>query len=110
MNDEHEGAYWLIHFEDADIDVEIFTSEESARKRYEMCQVAWSCQLFKCQPPIEKLTVRQVEDWITGLLADAWNAQCNLPEIHPADKEEFCLAIHAAQNIILARQRKQEGL
>ena len=50
------------------------------------------------------------------LLADAWNAFVKLPDIDikipgencvNADRNEFCLAIHAAQNIVLARVGQQ---
>lgn len=38
------------------------------------------------------------------LLAQAWNTFIELPVLHHADREEFGRAIHAAQNIILARE------
>ncbi len=38
------------------------------------------------------------------LLAQAWNVYEALPVLHHADKGEFLRAIHAAQNIILARE------
>jgi hypothetical protein len=37
------------------------------------------------------------------LLGDAFNIHQQLPEAHPADRREFAAAVHAAQNIILAR-------
>lgn len=37
------------------------------------------------------------------LLAQAWDEFVQLPAAHPDDVEEFRRAIHAAQNIILAR-------
>jgi hypothetical protein len=37
------------------------------------------------------------------ILADAWNKFCALPPLHPVDNHEFMHAIHAAQNIVLAR-------
>lgn len=43
------------------------------------------------------------EDAVVEALGAAQNLHVALPEIHPADKEEFTRAIHAAQNIILAR-------
>lgn len=36
-------------------------------------------------------------------LGESANMFSYLPEVHPADKAEFTQAIHAAQNIILAR-------
>lgn len=42
-----EGSYWIIQFEDADRDIEVFTDEISARKRYAQCQLSWNCRLFK---------------------------------------------------------------
>jgi hypothetical protein len=36
-------------------------------------------------------------------LADIWNDFILLPEEHPADREEFALAIHSMQRIIAAR-------
>lgn len=37
------------------------------------------------------------------LLAEAWNVFIADSGGHPSDREEFCRAIHAAQNIIMAR-------
>ncbi len=37
------------------------------------------------------------------LLCKAWDKFLELPEAHPDDNTEFRHAIHAAQNIILAR-------
>ncbi len=36
-------------------------------------------------------------------LSKAWNLFLNLPQHHPDDQVEFRRAIHAAQNILLAR-------
>ena len=43
------------------------------------------------------------EKALVEMLGDAWNGFCDLPEEHPCDADEFCKAIHAAQNIILSR-------
>lgn len=42
---------------------------------------------------------------ILNNLADAWNGFAALPDdcTHPMDREEFCHAVHQAQNIVLAR-------
>jgi len=40
---------------------------------------------------------------VVDCLADAWNAFVELKPVHPSDNREFEHAIHAAQNIILAR-------
>lgn len=36
-------------------------------------------------------------------LADAWNGFVKLDLLHRSDREDFMRAIHAAQNIVLAR-------
>lgn len=36
-------------------------------------------------------------------LVRAWNKYCDLEELHPADRREFELAIHMAQNIVYSR-------
>jgi hypothetical protein len=36
-------------------------------------------------------------------LGQAWNDFAALPPLHPHDADEFVRAIHAAQNIVLAR-------
>jgi hypothetical protein len=36
-------------------------------------------------------------------LAEAWASFLRLPDHHPADRPEFCAAIHACQNIVMAR-------
>lgn len=43
------------------------------------------------------------EQGVAQMIGDAWNAYLLLPVEHPCDKEEFCRAIHACQNIILSR-------
>ena len=48
-------------------------------------------------------TITEDEREVGDLLAMAWNKFCKLPVLHHADSEEFVRAIHAAQNIVLAR-------
>lgn len=43
-------------------------------------------------------------------LADAWNLFVALPILYGQDRQEFMLAIHAAQNIILARPVLRETI
>lgn len=43
------------------------------------------------------------EDAVVTQLGDAMTQFAGLPVVHPNDTEEFVHAIHAAQNIILAR-------
>jgi len=47
------------------------------------------------------------EKKVLKLLGDAWNAYCELPTKHPCDANEFLLAIHAAENVIMARPEWQ---
>jgi hypothetical protein len=47
-------VYWLIHFEDADRQPEVFTSEEPARLRYAAASESWNCTLFKSVTPIPR--------------------------------------------------------
>jgi hypothetical protein len=49
------------------------------------------------------------EEKVVNLLAAAWQEFENLPPQHPCDRSDFIHAIHAAQNIVLARptQRAQ---
>ena len=48
------------------------------------------------------------EKEILELLAKCWNLFLVLPELHPCDRQEFMQAIHAAQNIVLARPQLRE--
>lgn len=50
-----------------------------------------------------------IESTVLDMLADVWDEYLRLPELHPQDKVEFMQAIHAAQNIVMARpvQRQQ---
>ena len=40
---------------------------------------------------------------VAQMLGDAWNEYLKLPIEHPMEQKEFCSAIHACQNIVLAR-------
>ena len=40
---------------------------------------------------------------VAQMLGEAWNEYLKLPVEHPMGQEEFCSAIHACQNIVLAR-------
>ncbi|EOX2980405.1 hypothetical protein P3801_32130 [Pseudomonas aeruginosa] len=40
---------------------------------------------------------------VVDLLAQAWNAYLRLPVEHEAEAPEFCRAIHACQDMVLAR-------
>lgn len=43
------------------------------------------------------------EQFLVGLLAGVWNEYLKLPTEHPAEQQEFCSAIHACQDKVLAR-------
>lgn len=40
---------------------------------------------------------------VAQMLGDAWNEYLKLPLEHPMGQSEFCSAIHACQNMVLAR-------
>ena len=40
---------------------------------------------------------------VAQMLGEAWNEYLKLPIEHPMGQKEFCSAIHACQNIVLAR-------
>ena len=40
---------------------------------------------------------------VAQMLGEAWNEYLKLPVEHPMGQKEFCSAIHACQNIVLAR-------
>ena len=40
---------------------------------------------------------------VAQMLGDAWNEYLKLPIEHPMGQNEFCSAIHACQNMVLAR-------
>jgi hypothetical protein len=48
-------------------------------------------------------TINTDEIQILDALGSVWNDFIALPEAHPSDQGEFAQAIHAAQNIVLAR-------
>lgn len=50
-----------------------------------------------------KIEVTDREAFVVGLLAGLWNEYLKLPEEHPTERQEFCLAIHACQDKVLAR-------
>lgn len=50
------------------------------------------------------------EQRVADLLGEAFNLHERLPEIHEADRPEFMTAIHAAQNIVLARPATEQQL
>lgn len=45
---------------------------------------------------------------VVELLGEATNGFATLDQVHPSDLPEFVAAIHAAQNIVLARQNTHE--
>lgn len=49
------------------------------------------------------LVVTEQEAKVVGLLAEAWNEFLKLPAEHPMAQQEFCSAIHACQEKVLAR-------
>lgn len=55
-------------------------------------------------------TLTDDERKVIELLAKAWDAFITLPFQHPAHKQEFQHAIHAAQRIVMSRVvARQEG-
>jgi len=51
----------------------------------------------------EELLITNEEKEIVNMLAECWNAYTRLPPNYNDHGTEFSLAIHRAQNIILAR-------
>lgn len=49
---------------------------------------------------MNKSPYTEQEAKVMASLADAWNEFLKLPTTHPSEKEEFCKAIHDAQNIM----------
>lgn len=45
---------------------------------------------------------------IVQMLGDVWNEYLKLPLEHPNEQSEFCTAIHACQDKILARTGRRE--
>ena len=54
------------------------------------------------------MSVTKQERKVLELLAEAWNAFCELPEEHPMEKAEFCGAIHSCQDKVLMRTGRRE--
>lgn len=52
---------------------------------------------------LKDLLLSDDEIQITQKLGEIWGLFLELPQLHPDDEDEFRFAIHAAQNIILAR-------
>lgn len=50
------------------------------------------------------------ENRVLETLGCAWNEYCALPPMHPHDADEFMRAIHAAQNIVLARAAMRSSI
>jgi hypothetical protein len=50
-----------------------------------------------------KELLTEQEHKVVVSLGDSWNAYLKLPVLHSSDTSDFISAIHAAQNIILAR-------
>lgn len=48
-------------------------------------------------------TLKAEEHRLAQMLGDVWNAYLELPIEHPCEREEFCRAIHACQDMILSR-------
>ncbi|KGU84841.1 hypothetical protein [Pseudomonas mediterranea] len=44
---------------------------------------------------------------VVKLLAEAWNEYLKLPVEHPMEQEEFCTAVHACQEKVLARSGRR---
>jgi hypothetical protein len=57
--------------------------------------------------PSPLLTVE--ENVLLDVLAMAWNMFIKLPELHGADRNEFSLAVHALQNIVMSRAVMREA-
>jgi len=47
--------------------------------------------------------ITALEIKVAQMLGDAWNEYLKLPVEHPTEKAEVCHAIHACQDIVLAR-------
>ena len=52
---------------------------------------------------MNQVELTEAEAAVVYMLAEAWNAYCALPVEHPMEPDEFCRAIHAAQDKVLAR-------
>ena len=40
---------------------------------------------------------------VAQMLGEVWNEYLKLPKEHPMEQQEFCTAIHACQDMVLAR-------
>jgi hypothetical protein len=63
-------------------------------------------EMFKAKDMSDKLLSEETK--VLNSLADAWNLFIAMPELHQSDRQEFMQAIHAAQNIIMARPAYKE--
>lgn len=52
--------------------------------------------------------ITEAEMQIVQMLGDVWNEYLKLPVEHPTEQSEFCTAIHACQDKILARTGRRE--
>ena len=52
---------------------------------------------------MHKAELTEQEAKVVQMLADAWNEYMELPVEHPMDRQEFCTAINACQDKVLAR-------
>ncbi len=59
--EEPAGGFWLIHFEDDEMPVEIFTNKAAASERYHACQLNWTCHLFEMIAPKEPVESKPAE-------------------------------------------------
>lgn len=50
-----------------------------------------------------KAEVTEQEYQIARMLGDVWNLFLKLPKEHPMQNQEFCMAIHRCQDMVLAR-------
>ena len=57
----------------------------------------------------DPLKITKEENAIADLLGEAFNRFSKLPVVHDHDLPEFVLAIHSAQNIILARSAMRQN-
>ena len=48
-----------------------------------------------------ELTAQEAD--LANLLGEVWNRYIELPVQHPMERDEFCRAVHACQDIVLAR-------
>ena len=58
------SGFWLIHFEDNEMPVEIFTDKGDACERFHACQLNWNCHLFEMIAPLNP--AEHPDDLISG--------------------------------------------